>query len=161
MSVFTLEEARSRLSDLGIIMKYMPFLQEHGFSEYGKGQLTGKMEILKEGFLDSTASHPWEQSESRIGFTQADTSSFHDYRDQVVKSSGTSHIEASLNSDDSNGIGDEGKNSMDSETAERTDVNDPSGKNEMRKYLTENNKWNFTNYDESSWITRIRKLADL
>jgi hypothetical protein len=45
-----------------------------------------------------------------------------------------------------------------SERAEGSSTLDQSrGKN----YLSENNRWNFKHDDESSWITRIRKLADM
>ena len=44
---------------------------------------------------------------------------------------------------------------------ERNDVQNALDQSRLRNYLPENNKWNFKNDDESSWITRIRKLADM
>jgi hypothetical protein len=158
MSVFTSEEVSRKLADFGIIMKYMPFLQEHGFSEFGKGQLTGKMELLKEGFSDSTTNHS-EQQLDRISAGRVHLSS-RDYEGQVVITSSTPSIGASPHLEDSNNkrqnFNDGEKNPMGSKTAERTDV-----QSKGRKYLLENNRWNFKNDDESSWVTRIRKLADM
>src|ERR687897_226304 len=115
MNMFTSEEMNKRLSDFGIIIKYMPFLQDHGFTEFGKGQLIGKMELLKEGFSDST----------------------------------TNHLE------------DGEKNPTGSKAAQRIDVHDAIDQSRRKKYIAENNKWNFKNEDEYPWITRIRKLADV
>lgn len=165
MSVFKSEEVSRRLADFGILIKYMPFLQEHGFSEFGKGQLTGKMELLKEGFSDSTSNQSEQQFDSRISFSQIDPSSFHDYEEQVVKMSSSQSIEASPNLEDlknkTRNSSDGEKNPMGRKTAERTDVNSALDQSRGRKYLPENNRWNFKNDDESSWITRIRKLADM
>jgi len=136
----------------------MRFLQEHGFSEFGKGQLTGKMELLKEGFSDSTTNHLEQQFDSRISTIQVDPSSFHD-----VKLSRTTPIEA--NSEDSKfnrrKIDNEEISPVGSKTFERQDGHNTLDQGRGRKYLTENNRWNIKNDDESSWISRIRKLADV
>ena len=97
MSIFKSEEVGRRLADFGIIMKYMPFLQEHGFSEFGKGQLAGKMELLKEGFSDCSTNHSEQRIDSRISNSQADPSSFHDYEEQVVQISRNPSIDVSPN----------------------------------------------------------------
>lgn len=165
MSVFTSEEVSRRIADFGILMKYMPFLQEHGFSEFGKGQLTGKMELLKEGFSDSTTNRSERQFDSRISSSQAVSNAFHDYEEQVVKTFSNPPIETSPHFEDSNNhrrnLSDGVENPMGSKTADRTDVHDALNQSRGRKYLSENNRWNFKNDDESSWMTRIRKLADI
>jgi len=164
MSVFTSEEVSRKVADLGIIMKYMPFLQEHGFSEFGKGQLAGKMELLKEGFSDITTNHS-EQQLDRISISRVHPSSSHGYEEQVVITSSTPSIGTSPHLEDLNNkrqnFNDGEKNPMGGKTAERTDVHDALDQSRGRKYLLENNRWNFKNDDESSWITRIRKLADM
>ena len=165
MSIFKSEEVSRRLADFGIIMKYMPFLQEHGFSEFGKGQLAGKMELLKEGFSDSSTNHLEQRLDSRISISQADASSFHNYEEQVVQNSRNPSIDVPPNLDD---LKNKRQNFDDGEqkpvgikTAERNDVQNTLNQSRLRNYLPENNKWNFKNDDESSWITRIRKLADM
>jgi len=128
-----------RLSDFGIIIKYMPFLQDHGFTEFGKGQLIGKMEF--------------------------DSSPYHDGNEQVVKEFTTPAIEVLpylQNSNNKTRNFDDGeKNPTGSKAAQRIDVHDAIDQSRRKKYIAENNKWNFKNEDESSWITRIRKLADM
>ena len=165
MSIFKSEEVSRRLADFGIITKYMPFLQEHGFSEFGKGQLAGKMELLKEGFSNSSTNHLEQRLDSRISISQADASSFHNYEEQVVQNSRNPSIDVPPNLDD---LKNKRQNFDDGEqkpvgikTAERNDVQNTLNQSRLRNYLPENNKWNFKNDDESSWITRIRKLADM
>ncbi|HZD33597.1 MAG TPA: hypothetical protein VE130_00200 [Nitrososphaeraceae archaeon] len=157
MCAFTSQEISKRLSDFDILMRYMPFLQEHGFSEFGKGQLTGKIELLKEGLSDSALNHSDQQPNSRISSSQLDPR-HHEYEEQSVNISRTLSINPPTTLDDSK--------------SKRLDFNYGEGavehhtRNAMdqskgRKYLTENNKWNFKADDDSSWITRIRKLADV
>ena len=143
----------------------MSFLQEHGFSEFGKGQLTGKMELLKEGFSDIATNRLGQQFDSRISFSQVDPSSIHDYEELVVNTSSSPSIEPPPNSGGSNNkrrnSNDGDKNSMGNMTAERSEVHNAFDHTREGNYLPENNRWNFKNDDESSWITRIRKLADM
>jgi hypothetical protein len=165
MSVFKSEEVSKRLADFGIIMKYMPFLQEHGFSEFGKGQLAGKLELLKEGFSDSSTNHSEQRFDSRIRISQADPNSFHDYEEQVVQISRNPSIDVSPNLEDSKNkrrnFNDGEHNPVGAKTAEGNDVPNALEEGRARTNLPENNKWNFKNDDESSWITRIRKLAEM
>ena len=58
MSILSTEEARRRFSEFRTLFRYMSFLQEHGFSEYGKGQLTGKMELLQDYFSNFPSDNP-------------------------------------------------------------------------------------------------------
>jgi hypothetical protein len=163
--MFTSEEMNKRLSDFGIIIKYMTFLQDHGFTEFGKGQLIGKMELLKEGFSDSTTNHLEQQFESQVSRCQIDSSPYHDGNEQVVKEFTTPAIEVLPYLENSNNkrrnFEDGEKNPTGSKAAQRIDVHDAIDQSRRKKYIAENNKWNFKNEDESSWITRIRKLADV
>jgi hypothetical protein len=164
MSVFTSQEVSRKLADFGIIMKYMPFLQEHGFSEFGKGQLAGKMELLKDGLSDSTIIHSGQQFESRIHNSHVNPSSSHDYDEQVVRMSRATSIETSPNLGDSmnqrqNFNGE--KSPAESKTSEKTEGYNTLNRSKGKSYLSENIRWNFKSDDESSWITRIKKLADM
>ncbi|MPZ05576.1 MAG: hypothetical protein GEU26_04025 [Nitrososphaeraceae archaeon] len=164
MSAFTSEEVSKRLVDFSIMMKYMPFLQEHGFSEFGKGQLTGKMELLKESFSDSPANRLGPHFDVRTSFNQIDATPTPDYEELRVKTSDSLSIEGSSNSGESvnkmssSTSGD--KNSI-NKTAEKNKIHNAFDHSGRGKYLPENNRWNIENDDDSSWITRIRKLADM
>jgi hypothetical protein len=164
MSTFTSEEVSKRLVDFSIMTKYMPFLQEHGFSEFGKGQLTGKMELLKESFSDSPANRLGPQFDVPTNFNQIDATPTPDYEELRVKASdlfsieGSSNLGESVNKMLSSTGGD--KNSM-GKTAEKTEIHHAFDHSGRGRYLPENNRWNVKNDDDSSWITRIRKLADM
>lgn len=162
--MFTSEEMNKRLSDFGIIIKYMPFLQDHGFTEFGKGQLIGKMELLKEGFSDSTPNHLEQQFESQVSHCQIDSSPYHHGNEQVMKEFTTPAIEVFPYLENSNNkrrnFDDGEKNPTGSKAAQRIDAHDAIDQSRRKKYIAENNRWNIKNEDESSWITRIRKLAD-
>ena len=53
MTVLSNENAKARLEEFRILLKYMPFLQKNGFSDCGRGQIMGQMSILQE-FLSET-----------------------------------------------------------------------------------------------------------
>jgi hypothetical protein len=164
MSTFTSEEVSKRLVDFSIMMKYMPFLQEHGFSEFGKGQLTGKMELLKESFSDSPANRLGPQFDVPTNFNQIDATPTPDYEELRVKASDLFSIEGSSNLGESvskmlSSTGGD-KNSM-GKTAKKTEIYNAFDHSGRGRYLPENNRWNVKNDDDSSWITRIRKLADM
>jgi hypothetical protein len=165
MSILTSEEVSRKLADFSIMMKYMPFLQEHGFSEFGKGQLSGKVELLKECFSDSSMNHLEQRFDSRVSFSQVDQDSFHDYDEEVVQISRNPSVDTTPNLEDAKNkrrnFNDGENNPVGIRTAERTDVHNALDQSSGRNYLTENGKWNFKNDDESSWITRIKKLADM
>ncbi len=53
MTVLSNENAKARLEEFRILLKYMPFLQKNGFSDCGRGQIMGQMSLLQE-FLSAT-----------------------------------------------------------------------------------------------------------
>jgi hypothetical protein len=53
MTVLSNENAKARLDEFRILLKYMPFLQKNGFSDCGRGQIMGQMSLLQE-FLSET-----------------------------------------------------------------------------------------------------------
>jgi hypothetical protein len=48
MTLISTEEAKAKLLDCKILLKYMTFLQNNGFSDCGKGQIMGQAALLEE-----------------------------------------------------------------------------------------------------------------
>jgi hypothetical protein len=48
MTLISVEEAKTRLADCNILLKYMPFLQKNGLSDCGRGQIMGQASLLQE-----------------------------------------------------------------------------------------------------------------
>mgnify|MGYP003577985766 CR=1 FL=1 len=48
MTLVSTEEAKAKLLDCKILLKYMSFLQNNGFSDCGKGQIMGQAALLEE-----------------------------------------------------------------------------------------------------------------
>jgi hypothetical protein len=48
MTLISVEEAKNRLADCNILLKYMPFLQKNGLSDCGRGQIMGQASLLQE-----------------------------------------------------------------------------------------------------------------
>ncbi len=48
MTLVSTEEAKAKLLDCKILLKYMAFLQNNGFSDCGKGQIMGQAALLEE-----------------------------------------------------------------------------------------------------------------
>jgi hypothetical protein len=48
MTLISIEEAKTRLDDCNVLLKYMVFLQKNGFSDCGKGQIIGQASLLQE-----------------------------------------------------------------------------------------------------------------
>ena len=46
--MITLELARTKLSELNVLIRYLSFLQNNGFSDLGKGKILGQVQLLKE-----------------------------------------------------------------------------------------------------------------
>ena len=47
MALISTEEAKSKLLDCKVLLKYMVFLQNNGFSDCGKGQIMGQASIIR------------------------------------------------------------------------------------------------------------------
>ncbi|HET7643149.1 MAG TPA: hypothetical protein VFK40_06550 [Nitrososphaeraceae archaeon] len=56
MTILSNANAKIRLDEYRILLKYMPFLQKNGFSDCGRGQIMGQMSLLQE-FLSQTQSN--------------------------------------------------------------------------------------------------------
>ena len=48
MTLISIEEAKTRLADCNVLLKYMSFLQKNGLSDCGKGQIMGQASLLQE-----------------------------------------------------------------------------------------------------------------
>jgi hypothetical protein len=53
MTILSKENAKARLDEFRILLRYMPFLQKNGFSDCGRGQIMGQMSLIQE-FLSET-----------------------------------------------------------------------------------------------------------
>jgi hypothetical protein len=52
MVLISTEEAKAKLLDCKVLLKYMVFLQNNGFSDCGKGQIMGQAALLEEYLKD-------------------------------------------------------------------------------------------------------------
>jgi hypothetical protein len=48
MTIMSIEEAKARLQECNVLLKYMDFLQSNGFTDCGKGQIMGQTSFLRE-----------------------------------------------------------------------------------------------------------------
>jgi hypothetical protein len=46
--MITLELAKTKLSELNVLIRYLSFLQNNGFSDLGKGKILGQAQLLRE-----------------------------------------------------------------------------------------------------------------
>jgi hypothetical protein len=46
--MITLELAKTKLNELNVLIRYLSFLQNNGFSDLGKGKILGQVQLLKE-----------------------------------------------------------------------------------------------------------------
>ncbi|HET7283353.1 MAG TPA: hypothetical protein VFI70_01585 [Nitrososphaeraceae archaeon] len=48
MTLISIEEAKTRLTECNVLLKYMSFLQKNGLSDCGRGQIMGQASLLQE-----------------------------------------------------------------------------------------------------------------
>jgi hypothetical protein len=53
MTILSKDNAKARLEEFRILLKYMPFLQKNGFSDCGRGQIMGQMSLIQEFLSES------------------------------------------------------------------------------------------------------------
>jgi hypothetical protein len=46
--MITLELAKTKLSELNVLIRYLSFLQNNGFTDLGKGKILGQAQLLRE-----------------------------------------------------------------------------------------------------------------
>lgn len=65
ISMFSIQKAKEKLADCNVLLKYMAFLQNNGFSDYGKGQIMGQVALLKEYLEDGIEQKERDKEESK------------------------------------------------------------------------------------------------
>jgi hypothetical protein len=68
--MITLELAKTKLNELNVLIRYLSFLQNNGFSDLGKGKILGQVQLLKELINEGG-----ERTEYNEGITQETSSS--------------------------------------------------------------------------------------
>jgi hypothetical protein len=59
-----MEEAKTRLADCNVLLKYMVFLQNNGLSDCGKGQIIGQASLLQEYLEEQQGNKQWDTDKS-------------------------------------------------------------------------------------------------
>ena len=65
INMFSMQKAKEKLADCNILLKYMSFLQNNGFSDYGKGQIMGQIALLREYLEGGVEGKEREKDESK------------------------------------------------------------------------------------------------
>jgi hypothetical protein len=65
INMFSTQKAKEKLADCNVLLKYMVFLQNNGFSDYGKGQIMGQVALLKEYLEDGVEQRERDKEESK------------------------------------------------------------------------------------------------
>ena len=63
--MFSMQKAKEKLADCNVLLKYMTFLQNNGFSDYGKGQIMGQIALLREYLEDGVEQKERDKEESK------------------------------------------------------------------------------------------------
>ena len=56
MTILSKENAKARMDEFRILLKYMSFLQKNGFSDCGRGQIMGQMSLIQEFLSENQTS---------------------------------------------------------------------------------------------------------
>jgi hypothetical protein len=65
INMFSTQRAKEKLADCNVLLKYMTFLQNNGFSDYGKGQIMGQIGLLREYLEDGVEQKERVKEESK------------------------------------------------------------------------------------------------
>jgi hypothetical protein len=65
INMFSTQKAKEKLADCNVLLKYMAFLQNNGFSDYGKGQVMGQIGLLREYLEDGAEQKERDKEESK------------------------------------------------------------------------------------------------
>jgi hypothetical protein len=166
MTVLSNENAKARLEEFRVLLKYMPFLQKNGFSDCGRGQIMGQMSLLQE-FLSET------QTSEEILNLQYKESIIPNIPNNTAKSiSGTSQYYASTNNETNKQITDNSKDNsfdLDSIILENDTLYEGDNKLQnsrwLRPFKNEDpvKKKLFDNFEKNettqSWKEKIRKMT--
>jgi hypothetical protein len=61
--MLSIEKAREKILECNVLLKHMTFLQNNGFSDYGRGQIIGQIALLKE-YLGESEVEAEQQNEN-------------------------------------------------------------------------------------------------
>gem|GEM_PF-610474 len=82
MTLMSIEEAKTRLAECNVLLKYISFLQKNGLSDCGRGQIMGQASLLQEYLEEeeqqekqqlATVESSWQQKEQQQEKQQAIT----------------------------------------------------------------------------------------
>src|ERR1051325_11821510 len=74
MTLISIEEAKTRLAECNVLLKYISFLQKNGLSDCGRGQIMGQASLLQEYLEEeeqqekqqlATGESSWQQKEQQ------------------------------------------------------------------------------------------------
>src|SRR5919206_497013 len=65
INMFSMQKSKEKLADCNVLLKYMTFLQNNGFSDYGKGQIMGQIALLREYLEDGVEQKESDKEESK------------------------------------------------------------------------------------------------
>ena len=78
INMFSMQKAKEKLADCNVLLKYMAFLQNNGFSDYGKGQIMGQIALLREYLEDGLEQKERDKEESKDNYIFADNKIYKD-----------------------------------------------------------------------------------
>jgi hypothetical protein len=78
INMFSMQKAKEKLADCNVLLKYMTFLQNNGFSDYGKGQIMGQIALLREYLEDGLEQKERDKEESKDNNVLADNRMYKD-----------------------------------------------------------------------------------
>lgn len=78
INMFSMQKAKEKLADCNVLLKYMSFLQNNGFSDYGKGQITGQIALLREYLEDGVEEKEREKEESKDNIVFSENKTYKD-----------------------------------------------------------------------------------
>src|SRR6476469_4970094 len=79
MTLMSIEEAKTRLAECNVLLKYISFLQKNGLSDCGRGQIMGQASLLQEYLEEeeqqekqqlATVESSWQQKEKQQAITK-------------------------------------------------------------------------------------------
>jgi hypothetical protein len=76
--MFSMQKAKEKLADCNVLLKYMSFLQNNGFSDYGKGQIMGQIALLREYLEDGVEEKEREKEESKDNIVFSENKTYKD-----------------------------------------------------------------------------------
>lgn len=78
INMFSMQKAKEKLADCNVLLKYMGFLQNNGFSDYGKGQIMGQIALLREYLEDGVEEKEREKEQSKDNIVFSENKTYKD-----------------------------------------------------------------------------------